>query len=63
MTQDDILRQAAKKLHERDITQRALRDIDTELRSLCRQYDQIARCWGFQPHHLANECRNRGIVA
>lgn len=60
LTADDILREAAEALREADALRDAARASDARLRVLCRQYDQAASVWGFQPHHLRRACEARG---
>jgi len=61
LTADDILREAAEALREADALRDAARASDARLRVLCRQYDQAAGVWGFQPHHLRRACEARGL--
>lgn len=62
LTADDILREAAEALREADRLREAARASDARLRALCRQYDQAASVWGFQPHHLRRACEARGLL-
>lgn len=62
LTADDILREAAEALREADRLRDAARASDARLRALCRQYDQAAAVWGFQPHHLRRACEARGLL-
>ena len=62
LTDLDLLEQAAEALKEADRLRAALRDSDTRLRVLCRQYGQAAGVWGFAPHHLAQACKARGLL-
>lgn len=62
LTTDDILREAAEALREADRLREAARASDARLRTLCRQYDQAAGVWGFQPHHLRRACEARGLL-
>ena len=62
LTADDILREAAEALREADRLREAARASDARLRALCRQYDQAAGVWGFQPHHLRRACEARGLL-
>ena len=62
LTADDILREAAEALREADRLRDAVRASDAHLRVLCRQYDQAAGVWGFQPHHLRRACEARGLL-
>lgn len=62
LTEQDILQDAAEALREADRLRAALRDSETRLRVLCRQYGQAAGVWGFAPHHLAQACRARGLI-
>ena len=62
LTEQDILQDAAEALQEHERLRAALRDSETRLRVLCRQYGQAAGVWGFAPHHLAQACRARGLI-
>lgn len=62
LTEADILSEAAEALQEHERLRAALRDSETRLRVLCRQYGQAAGVWGFAPHHLAQACRARGLI-
>lgn len=62
LTEADILRDAAQALQENERLRDALRVNEQRLRTLCRQYDKAAGTWGFQPHHLAQACRSRGML-
>ena len=63
LTEADILRSAADALQEYERLRAALRDADTALRVLCRQYDKATGIWGAQPHHLRRACEARGLMA
>ena len=62
LTEADILRDAAQALQENERLRDALRANEQHLRTICRQYDKAAGTWGFQPHHLAQACRSRGML-
>lgn len=62
LTEQDILLAASEALQEHERLRAALRDSETRLRVLCRQYGQAAGVWGFAPHHLAQACRARGLI-
>lgn len=62
LTEHDILTDAAEALREADRLREAARASDARLRVLCRQYDQAASVWGFQPHHLRRACEARGLL-
>ena len=62
LTEADILRDAAQALQENERLRDALRANEQRLRTICRQYDKAAGTWGFQPHHLAQACRSRGML-
>ena len=61
-TEADLLQEAAEALRDHERLRQALRDSDTRLRTLCRQYGLAAGVWGFAPHHLAQACRARGLL-
>lgn len=62
LTEQDVLLAASEALQEHERLRAALRDNETRLRVLCRQYGQAAGVWGFAPHHLAQACRARGLI-
>lgn len=62
LTADDILQDAAAELARNERMRAALRDSDDRLRRICRQYDQAAGVWGFQPHHLRRACEAQGLL-
>lgn len=62
LTADDILQDAAAELARNERMRAALRASDDRLRRICRQYDQAAGVWGFQPHHLRRACEARGLL-
>lgn len=62
LTEADILRDAAQELARNERMRAALKSSDNRLRAICRQYDKAAGTWGFQPHHLAQACRSRGML-
>ena len=62
LTEQDILILASEALQEHERLRAALRDSETRLRTLCRQYDAAARTTGFQPHHLRRACEARKLL-
>ena len=62
LTGDDILLEASQALTERERLQAALRDSDTRLRVLCRQYEAASGYRMLTPNHLAHMCRARGLT-
>jgi hypothetical protein len=54
--------EAAEALRENDKLRAALRESDSRIRTLCRQYDKVSGATGFAPHHLRNACIARGIL-
>ena len=62
LTEQDLLLMASEALQQHERLRLALRDSDSRLRALCRQYDQAAGVWGFQPHHLRRACEARGLL-
>lgn len=62
LTGDDILLEASQALADRDKLQAALRDADTRLRVLCRQYEAASGYRMLTPNHLAHMCRARGLM-
>jgi uncharacterized protein YeeX (DUF496 family) len=62
MTEQDVLKQAARALRRHDKLKREMRDSETDLRRLCRQFDLASGSRGFAPHHLAQACRARGLL-
>ena len=61
-TQKDILARAALLLSEQDNLRKAVRDNETELRALCREYDKNFGLWGCAPHHLRLAAENHGLL-
>lgn len=62
LTEADVLQDAAEALQEHERLRVALRDSETRLRALCRQFDAASGSRGFAPHHLAQACKARGLL-
>jgi len=58
----EILQKAAVAFEELDRVTARKRQLDEEIRSLCRQFDIAGRVWGFQPHNLRRACEASGII-
>lgn len=58
----DVLKRAADALQRHDEALAAFREAETQVKALCRAYDLAAGVWGFQPHHLRNACKARGLL-
>jgi hypothetical protein len=58
----EILQKAAVAFEELDRVTARKRQLDEDIRSLCRQFDIAGRVWGFQPHNLRRACEARGIM-
>lgn len=57
-----VLKEAAKALKAYDKARAALREHETHVKALCREYDLAAGVWGFQPFHLRHACEARGLL-
>ena len=62
LSEMDVLKDAAQELARNERMRLALRNSDTRLRTLCRQYDLAAGTRGFAPYHLAQACKARGLL-
>lgn len=62
MDEITILKQAADVLKAHDDARQAMKATEQRLKELCREYDIVMTCWGFQPHHLRNACQARGLI-
>ena len=63
MSEVDILTRAAQALLERENLRKATKIADDNLTALCRLYDDASGSRGMAPHHLAQSCRARGLMA
>ena len=61
-TEQAVLRDAAKAIKRLEKLRNDLREAETDVRNLCREYDLVMRVWGFQPHHLRRACEARGLI-
>ena len=52
MSEDEIIRKAAKAFNRIDKLKTEQRQLEDEIRKLCREYDIAMRVWGWQPHHM-----------
>lgn len=52
MSEDEIIRKAAKAFNRLDKLKIEQRQLEDEIRKLCREYDIAARVWNWQPHHM-----------
>ena len=59
----EVLIEAAFALERHERLRKELRDSENHLRKLCSQYDDAAGTRGFAPHHLAQACKARGLMA
>lgn len=59
---ESVLKAAARLLRRRDRLNADLRELDDQLRALCRAYGDAARIWGVAPHHLRQSCVARGLL-
>lgn len=62
LTEQDVLQEAATALQEHERLRVAMRDSETRLRTLCRQFDAASGSRGFAPHHLRRACEARGLL-
>lgn len=58
----DILQDAAAAIAEHDRLYGALRDLDERIGTLCREYGDCTRRWGYAPHHLRRAVEARGLL-
>jgi hypothetical protein len=58
----DILTDAATVFAVHDELAGALREAQDRLQTLCREYGDCTRKWGFAPHHLRQNCVARGLL-
>ena len=59
----DILQDAATAMAEHDRLYSALRDLDERIGTLCREYGDCTRRWGYAPHHLRRAVEARGLLS
>ena len=59
----EVLIEAAFALAKHEKLRKEIRASEEHLRKLCRQYDDAAGTRGFAPHHLAQACKARGLMA
>lgn len=59
----DILQDAAAAMVEHDRLYSALRDLDERIGTLCREYGDCTRRWGYAPHHLRRAVEARGLLS
>lgn len=52
MPEDEIIRKAAKAFARYDKFKAQQRELDEELRGLCRDYGVVMKVWGWQPYML-----------
>lgn len=62
LTEQDLLLMASEALQEHERLRLALRDSDSRLRALCRQYEVASGYRMLTPNHLAHMCRARGML-
>lgn len=62
LTEQDLLLMASEALQEHERLRLALRDSDSRLRALCRQYETATGYRMLTPNHLAHMCRARGML-
>lgn len=60
--QKEVLDRAAYVLAEHERLRKALRDSETQVRAMCREYDQHFGVWGCAPHHLRNALEAQGLL-
>lgn len=63
IAETEVLIEAAFALERHERLRKEMRDSEERLRKLCSQYDQAAGTRGFAPHHLAQACKARGLMA
>ena len=52
MSEDEIIRKAAKAFNRLDKLKIEQRQLEDEIRKLCREYDIAMRVWNWQPHMM-----------
>jgi len=62
LTEQDLLLMASEALQEHERLRLALRDSDSRLRALCRQYEAASGYRMLTPTHLGHMCRARGML-
>ena len=63
IAETEVLIEAAFALERHERLRKGMRDSEARLRKLCRKYDDVAGTRGFAPHHLAQACKARGLMA
>ena len=52
MSEDEIIKKAAKAFNRLDRIKIEQRQLEAEIRELCREYDIAMRVWNWQPHMM-----------
>ena len=63
IAETEVLIEAAFALERHERLRKEMRESEERLRKLCRKYDDAAGTRGFAPHHLAQACKARGLIA
>ena len=63
IAETEVLIEAAFALERHERLRKEMRHSEERLRQLCRMYDRAAGTRGFAPHHLAQACKARGLMA
>lgn len=59
MTEDEIIRKAAKLFHREDKLKAQMRELDVEIREACRDYSLVMKVWGWSPQLLRSAVERR----
>lgn len=55
----EIIKRSQKAFKRADKIAQEKREIENEIRSLCREYAEACRVWNWQPHMLRKEVDSR----
>lgn len=59
LTEDEIIKKAAKLFDREDKLKAQKRELDMEISILCRAYGDVMKVWGWAPHHLRDAVNRR----
>jgi len=55
----DIIKRSQKAFKRADKIAQEKREVENEIRVLCREYGEACRVWNWQPHMLRNAVESR----
>jgi nucleoside-diphosphate-sugar epimerase len=55
----EIIKRSQKAFKRADKIAKEKREIEEEIRGLCREYSEACSVWGWQPHMLRKEVNSR----